>query len=148
MPEDHLAAETALARVRAYLARPTPSLRMSPADRGCVYFIQADTGGPIKIGTALDVPRRLKKLQQANAEKLTVLCVRKGGRVTERKYHDRFASHRQRGEWFAGHPDILAEIERLTVVSLGRLGSANETAGIQGFDLFHYRNTARTERES
>lgn len=34
-------------------------------------------------------------------------------RDAERDYHARFAAHRLRGEWFAPHPDILAEIEHL-----------------------------------
>lgn len=32
----------------------------------------------------------------------------------ERAYHAMFKAHRLHGEWFEPHPDILAEIARLT----------------------------------
>jgi hypothetical protein len=77
-----------------------------------VYFVQA-TSGAIKIGLATDVKRRLATLQTSHPEKLSLLATRLGGRVRERAYHAKFAEHRLHGEWFAPHPDILAEIERL-----------------------------------
>ncbi len=78
-----------------------------------VYFIQAGSGA-IKIGIAANVSRRLVELQVGNHDPLRVLTVLDGGRGAEREYHARFAQHRLRGEWFAPHPDILAEIARLT----------------------------------
>lgn len=108
------AGEQALARARHIIDRKVPSLRLSQRDNGFVYFIRAGEQGPIKIGTALDVPRRLKKLQQAHSEKLTILAARKGGRVTERKYHERFAALRIRGEWFEPSEAILTEVARLS----------------------------------
>jgi hypothetical protein len=104
-----------LERVRRMFARivPTPEERLTQKDKGWVYFVQAGEGGPIKIGTALDVPRRLKKLQQAQSAKLVLLAVRRGGLKTERGYHRRFADHRIRGEWFHPAPVILAVVDCL-----------------------------------
>ena len=80
-----------------------------------VYFIQAGgKGGPIKIGIAVDCTQRLASLQTANAEELRLLCITTGGRRIEEAYHARFKKHLVRGEWFKPHPDILAEIDRLT----------------------------------
>lgn len=78
-----------------------------------VYFIHSASGG-IKIGTAIDVSKRLKGLQTAHPVKLELLAQTTGGRAVEQAYHARFAEHRLHGEWFAPHPDILAEIERLS----------------------------------
>lgn len=106
--------EEALERVRALLAMPAPPVpNPKLTDVGQVYFIQAGEGGPIKIGTTTNLPLRIKKLQQAQAEKLVMLALRKGGVITERKYHAKFKAFRKRGEWFSPAPEILAEIALL-----------------------------------
>lgn len=76
-----------------------------------IYFIRASAA--VKIGMAKDAHRRLMVLQTSHPETLTLVATCPGGRVLESEYHARFAEHRLRGEWFAPHPDILAEIERL-----------------------------------
>lgn len=78
-----------------------------------VYFVAGDVGG-IKIGTAIDPQKRLTDLQCGSPIKLRILAVCDGGRGVEREYHARFSAHRLHGEWFDRHPDILAEIERLS----------------------------------
>lgn len=79
-----------------------------------VYFIQSASGG-IKIGSARDIGRRMKELQTAHPVKLEVLASTTGGQPVERAYHERFAAARLHGEWFSPAPEILAEIERLSV---------------------------------
>lgn len=77
-----------------------------------VYFIQrVDGTGPIKIGVADDVPRRLGGIQTSHPEPLHVLAVMRGGVSMERSLHERFASLRMQGEWFRPEPDLLAFIE-------------------------------------
>lgn len=78
-----------------------------------VYFIRAGDG-PIKIGIACDLDRRLREIQIHHFDELRVVATVGGGMKLERELHKRFAAHHIRGEWFAPHPDILAEIERLT----------------------------------
>jgi hypothetical protein len=65
-----------------------------------VYFIQAGNDGPIKIGIAQDVPRRLTLMQHANAEVLWLLTYVPGAPKLERLLHKHFAGGRLRGEWF------------------------------------------------
>lgn len=77
-----------------------------------VYFAAA-SGGPIKIGASCDVARRLRELRTKTKQDLGLLAVADGGMFAEFMYQHRFASHRLHGEWFARHPDILAEIDRL-----------------------------------
>lgn len=76
-----------------------------------VYFIRSPTA--IKIGMAKDAQRRLTVLQTSHPDELELVAVCEGGRELENEYHRRFRPFRVRGEWFAPHADILAEIERL-----------------------------------
>lgn len=101
------AAERMADCVRAYEA-------MRPVHQ--VYFIGSPSqpGSPIKIGFTTDLKKRLKSLQTGSPNKLEVLAAIEAGGSQERAYHDQFAAHRLHGEWFEPHPDILAEIARLT----------------------------------
>lgn len=78
-----------------------------------VYFIQSSSGA-IKIGVASNPVQRLRTLQTAHAEPLTLLCAVLGGAMCEERYHYQFRDHRLIGEWFSPAPELLAEIERLT----------------------------------
>ena len=74
-----------------------------------IYFIQAGT--EVKIGTAIDVRKRVKLLQTGNAYNLRVLGVMAGGLEQERALHDGFAYLRVRGEWFRLSDEILYFVE-------------------------------------
>lgn len=66
------------------------------------YFIQAGTDGPVKIGVAQDVEKRIKELQTGCPDDLRLI-----GRIQgncESELHKRFSQFRLRGEWF--NPDI------------------------------------------
>jgi hypothetical protein len=88
------------------LSRPQPTA-------GTIYFV-GPQGGPIKIGFATRLAFRIRDLRLANALPLEIWASVEGPPSLEREYHKRFASHRLHGEWFEPHPDILAEIARLT----------------------------------
>lgn len=77
-----------------------------------VYFIAA-VGGPIKIGLAVNPLDRLRSLQTAHPKKLRLLATVPGDHRAEAAYHQRFATHRLQGEWFAPHAEILDEIRRI-----------------------------------
>jgi hypothetical protein len=65
-----------------------------------VYFIQAGENGPIKIGRAVDVAKRMARFQTANPKKLALLgTIPNGDR--EREFHERFKHLRTQGEWFS-----------------------------------------------
>lgn len=93
---------------------PSPSPRIQTTERrGVVYFIQG-AGGAIKIGfTVRSVKERTVEYQAGSPVPLTLLATREGWQTLEAEYHRYFAEHRLHGEWFAPHPDILAEIDRL-----------------------------------
>lgn len=77
-----------------------------------VYFIQADVGGPIKIGVAQDLRSRLSTLQTSSSAKLILLAHMPGYEPEEYALHQKLAAYRIRGEWFQPHPDVLAEVAR------------------------------------
>lgn len=83
-----------------------------------VYFIQAKTGGPVKIGWAVNVDERLATLQTGNPATLHVLGVCAGDVALEAEIHRRLAEHRIRGEWF--HPVKQVFAVMLEVGALGR----------------------------
>lgn len=86
------------------IRRHAPAVRATGAG---VYFVQATSGGPIKIGVSQDVQKRLDGIQTYQAEPIFILAMIKDGDVAvERKLHEQFAAHRLRGEWFEPGPVI------------------------------------------
>jgi len=72
-----------------------------------IYIIRAGADGPVKIGYAVSVERRLALLQAGNHQRLTLLRAIVGGLKTEGWLHRRFAAVRIDREWFAFDPDML-----------------------------------------
>ena len=73
-----------------------------------IYFIQAGTSGPIKIGySGGPIERRLAALQTGHPEPLRLLAAVDGDRSTEAELHRRFHPYRRSGEWFDPHPDLI-----------------------------------------
>lgn len=77
------------------------------AARGQIYFIQAESGGPVKIGTSTDPESRLSGLQVGSLENLRIIGKMNGGRSVEAEIHKRFARHHLRGEWFSDATDLM-----------------------------------------
>lgn len=96
--------------------RPRPRFIQQIIDIGetgrWTYFIGCRSSA-IKIGAAGCVKSRLKILQAHSPLKIKVLAKVQSGESLEGAYHSWFAEHRLHNEWFAPHPDILAEIARL-----------------------------------
>lgn len=80
--------------------------------RRVVYFVVSEAG-PIKIGFTAFPDERVATLQIGSPSPLKMAAIIDGSYELEDRYHDAFAEWRFHGEWFAPHPDILAEIERL-----------------------------------
>lgn len=81
-----------------------------------VYFVQGIGGGPIKIGAAKDIAKRVRQLQCAAADRLTVLSMALGGFVEEKRLHTWFRAARMSGEWFAPVDELLEHIDALPSV--------------------------------
>ena len=87
-----------------------------------VYFIRAGNNGPIKIGMADNVEKRMDSLQIGNHLKLQIVTKIKFGSRPEAfdrecQFHKMFSHKRIRGEWFEGDIRInalseLSEVDR------------------------------------
>jgi hypothetical protein len=73
-----------------------------------VYMIQAGEGGPVKIGVASILKKRLEALKVSSPVPLTVLAAFDGGDELEKKLHRHFDAARLEGEWFRPVPELLA----------------------------------------
>lgn len=69
-----------------------------------VYFIQAENGGPIKIGYSTDPEARVRALQPGHPERLVLRRSFPGGSLEEAALHRIFARYRLQGEWFSPVP--------------------------------------------
>lgn len=73
-----------------------------------IYFIQRGQDGPIKIGIAKDVGKRLSDLQVGCPEKLRVLAQFQTSSIRAEYYmHSEFAHLRLGGEWFRADPELV-----------------------------------------
>jgi hypothetical protein len=83
----------------------------------CIYFIQAEQGGLIKIGRAYSTLSRLREIQLMCPVRLVVLGIIEGeGRETENELHDKFSSLRKYGEWFEPALSLLNYIQEYTTM--------------------------------
>ncbi len=72
-----------------------------------IYFIQAGTRGPIKIGYTSNNPNnRFSMIQAHSPVKLKFRGVKVGTEADEKKLHIRFAKQHVRGEWFKPSPEM------------------------------------------
>ena len=82
------------------------------AERGCIYYVQQGTDGPIKIGVSDNPDHRLKLLQVGNPDELRLIGTFHTEHVHlyEEAMHERLALWCIRGEWFEPAPQVLALI--------------------------------------
>ncbi len=73
------------------------------------YFIQRDSGGPIKIGKTDSIDARLSSLQGGSVD--TLVCVAYIEGDCEEELQERFHHLCKCGEWFNAEPELLAFIE-------------------------------------
>ena len=79
---------------------------------GCTYFIQAKSGGDIKIGytSKSDPIQRLRGIQTGNPKKLQIVGILRGNR--EAQLHAKFDDIRLEGEWFKPEQALVDFIEK------------------------------------
>lgn len=70
------------------------------------YFIESAATGLIKIGRSVDPEKRLKELQTAAPDKLSILKTFPENLFSEASMHEKFAHLRRHGEWFEDSPEI------------------------------------------
>ncbi|WP_087866098.1 GIY-YIG nuclease family protein [Comamonas thiooxydans] len=80
-----------------------------------VYFIRHGNTGPIKIGRASEVKRRIGQLQTGNPTTLQLLgwLVPSCDDAMERQLHLLYAEYRVRGEWFEiDQNHVLSQLQK------------------------------------
>jgi hypothetical protein len=83
------------------------AMKFGPSE-GAVYFVQSANGGPIKVGWAKDVWKRMIVLQGARPDLLVLRLALAGGRDFEAQCHEALRADRIRGEWFRCTDDTEA----------------------------------------
>lgn len=78
-----------------------------------VYFAQAGTDGPIKIGFSKSFKQRIASIEASTFEPIRILAVVNGGINRERALHRRFRADRIKSEWFRPSTALMAYIETL-----------------------------------
>ncbi len=82
-----------------------------------IYFLQPTIGGPVKIGTSINVEARHRQLEAHFGQPLALLAVVEGGPKEERAWHDRFAHLRLgRTEQFRPAFELMEAIGRPLLV--------------------------------
>jgi hypothetical protein len=80
-----------------------------------VYFVQQGENGPIKIGRASNVARRVRQIQVSNPAPLRLLASIDGDR--EMEMHERFMKSCISGEWFKPEDELLQFLRELAASS-------------------------------
>ncbi len=80
---------------------------------GFIYFVQGESGGPIKIGYTTDIKGRLSSLQTGYPDTLVLLGAFAGNTTDEYSLHEEYSPYRMRGEWFKPAEPILEKIRSL-----------------------------------
>lgn len=89
--------------------------------QGYIYF--ATDGELVKIGWTGHWPPsdRIKRQQTGNGRPLWMLGCIPGSQRHEKKYHQRFARHRVRGEWFQVNPQLEEFIRATQMIEFNDL---------------------------
>jgi hypothetical protein len=77
-----------------------------------LYFIQAEHGGPIKIGRAACIETRMETLQVGSPYRLVCIGHISYGGSEEAALHRRFHALRLHGEWFEPSKKLLSYIRK------------------------------------
>ena len=113
-PDIWTAHASMIAHYRAWFDRQQPCTSEGLSK---VYFIGSELkiGRPVKVGVSIHPEARLKSLQTGHPERLQIFATTPGGVDMERKYHRRWQTRRQKGEWFTLGACIINEINRLAL---------------------------------
>lgn len=75
-----------------------------------IYFAQAVSGGPIKIGYSADPITRIRSLGTGSQGRLRLLAMFPGQKADEWRLHDGLDEHRVNGEWFEDCDEVHASM--------------------------------------
>ncbi len=82
-------------------------------ETGIIYFVQGESGGPIKIGYTKNIEKRLTLLQSGYPDRLILLASMAGTEENEEAIHIELQQYRLRGEWFSPHENVLEKVKAI-----------------------------------
>lgn len=91
-----------------------------------VYFVRAGDEGPVKIGVANDVEKRLKSISTYCPDEPIVVCTIPGDYELEQRLHRRLRRSRRRREWFNVSGDVATVMELAIAGDLAALEAVIE----------------------
>lgn len=94
--------------------------------KGYVYFIASKRPNVVKIGYSKNPWARVKDLQTATAEKLSVVATIKTTEVSEVSVHDIFEDERRSGEWFYYSERLQLVISKIKSKNIQTIGDIND----------------------
>lgn len=97
-----------------------------------IYFLVNERAGAVKIGFSENVDRRVRELQAASPDRLTLLGAVPGDLADEASLHGLFAASRVRREWFLLDDGVYREVRRILREGRGARTVADELARRQG----------------
>jgi hypothetical protein len=81
-----------------------------------IYVIEESINGPIKIGTAVNLEKRLKSLQCGNPRQLNIIMTFEGGPVLENKIQKDLSKYKIRDEWFYRVDEVFSYLKNLSTI--------------------------------
>lgn len=96
-----------------------------------VYFLQAQSGGRIKIGVSKDAAKRVASLRTSSPEPVEIvgLMVCNEGGALEGRLHKQFAHIRSHGEWFEPAQELWVFIDAHALDDPERICALNRKSG-------------------
>ena len=88
--------------------------RKNEKKESLVYALATSDRTKVKIGTTVNLKRRMRDLTQGTEGALDLIATWSGGRALERWFHDTFAAYRIHHEWFRHEGALREAIERYT----------------------------------
>ena len=84
---------------------------------GVVYFIGSEESRYVKIGTTIDIEKRIAGIQTSIPFDLELIFSFSGGRAEEKKTHSAFEQYRKRGEWFENTGKLKEYIDYMSNIN-------------------------------
>jgi hypothetical protein len=112
-----------------------------------IYFIQASSGGNIKIGYSRSVASRLEALMSWSPERLIILATVPGGVKQEQAIHFRLKDYWSHHEWFRPC-DAISSLVKF-VIENGELPNDFKSLGVTRYvDMPHRKRRGPLSAES
>jgi hypothetical protein len=115
LPCEHgVSTEEALAEAVVYIEKKFyTDGEPRPFGEGKIYVIQAESGGPLKVGYGKKPMARLSNLQVGRPDAIRIVDSFRGTEAVERALHRRLKPFKVRGEWFGPAESVWPDLHEM-----------------------------------